>query len=83
MASSESSVSLYIISAGVVIATLYALRNHLTAKTQPPLPPGPRGLPILGNARDFASPSLWLVFDKWFKQYGMACSSAKIWRLMN
>jgi hypothetical protein len=61
---------LYIICVGAAVATFLALRSHLTAKTRRALPPGPKGPPVIGNMLDFVSDSPWLIFDKWFKQYG-------------
>ncbi|TFK36284.1 cytochrome P450 [Crucibulum laeve] len=35
-----------------------------------PLPPGPKGLPIIGNILDMPVDNQWLVYDEWFKTYG-------------
>ena len=34
------------------------------------LPPGPRGIPLLGNLFDIPAGHEWLVYDKWRRQYG-------------
>ncbi|KAF8645500.1 hypothetical protein AX16_007785 [Volvariella volvacea WC 439] len=35
-----------------------------------PLPPGPKGLPILGNIRQFPKDRPWLTYESWAKVYG-------------
>lgn len=35
-----------------------------------PLPPGPKPLPILGNALDVPLSKQWLVFQRWAEEYG-------------
>ena len=35
-----------------------------------PLPPGPKGYPIIGNLFDMPTQSSWLVYDEWRKTYG-------------
>ena len=35
-----------------------------------PLPPGPKGLPLIGNLFDFPTNHQWLVYDEWQKTYG-------------
>ena len=35
-----------------------------------PTPPGPRGIPILGNALQIPSEYNWLTFTLWAKEYG-------------
>ncbi|KAI1797845.1 CyP450 monooxygenase [Ganoderma leucocontextum] len=35
-----------------------------------PLPPGPKRLPILGNALDIPLSKQWLTFQRWAEQYG-------------
>ncbi len=36
-----------------------------------PLPPGPKGYPIIGSFLDFPTYKPWLTYDKWFKIYGV------------
>lgn len=36
-----------------------------------PNPPGPRPLPIIGNALDVPSGKQWVTYDQWSKQYGI------------
>lgn len=37
------------------------------------LPPGPKGLPVLGNSYQIPARKQWLKFDEWTKEYGMSC----------
>ncbi|KAK7046001.1 hypothetical protein VNI00_006996 [Paramarasmius palmivorus] len=39
-----------------------------------PLPPGPPGLPLVGNVLDMPSGQEWLTFAEWGKKYGGICS---------
>ena len=43
---------------------------HLRSR-HPPLPPGPRGIPFIGNLLDMPSEKEWLTFAKWGEEYGM------------
>jgi len=38
-----------------------------------PLPPGPKGYPIIDNILDMPTDKAWRVFDKWSKTYGTCC----------
>ena len=35
-----------------------------------PLPPGPKGYPLIGNLFDFPIANSWLVYEEWCKTYG-------------
>jgi hypothetical protein len=35
-----------------------------------PLPPGPKGYPLIGNLFDLPVDRAWLVYDEWSKIYG-------------
>ncbi|KAJ3755986.1 cytochrome P450 [Lentinula raphanica] len=37
----------------------------LFSRSRPPLPPGPTGLPLIGNVMDMPSESEWLTFAEW------------------
>ena len=37
-----------------------------------PLPPGPKGYPLIGSLFDMPFEKPWLVYDEWFKTYGMS-----------
>ena len=40
-----------------------------------PLPPGPKGYPILGNLFDIPIDKAWLVYNEWRKTYGKSFMS--------
>ncbi|KAJ3824541.1 cytochrome P450 [Lentinula raphanica] len=46
----------------------------LFSRSRPPLPPGPTGLPLIGNVMDMPSESEWLTFAEWGRKYGGICS---------
>ncbi|EGN98514.1 hypothetical protein SERLA73DRAFT_169465 [Serpula lacrymans var. lacrymans S7.3] len=56
---------------------LYFVNQLLKKKPAFPLPPGPKGLPLLGNALDMPKESPWLTLAKWGEKYG-DISSVKI-----
>jgi hypothetical protein len=57
----------------VLVLSTYAILTHLTSRRLP-LPPGPKGFPVVGTLFDGTKGKTWLVYDEWFKLYGMSFS---------
>ena len=51
---------------------VYILKSVFSKARKPPLPPGPKGLPLVGNILDMPSEKDWLTFAKWGETYGMS-----------
>jgi hypothetical protein len=39
-------------------------------QSQLPFPPGPKGLPLIGNLRDLTNEDQWLTYEKWGQELG-------------
>jgi hypothetical protein len=50
------------------VSLIFYLSTVLINKT--PLPPGPYGLPLLGNVGVLSQRNNWFQFSKWSKEYG-------------
>lgn len=59
-------VALYLCLAGVGV---YLIKQSF-AKNHARYPPGPRGLPLVGNIQDIPHVKPWLTFAEWGKKYG-------------
>ncbi|KAG7085519.1 hypothetical protein E1B28_003079 [Marasmius oreades] len=54
---------------------LYCITRLISSKKSSlPLPPGPKGLPLIGNILDMPQGQEWLTFAKWGEQYGKISS---------
>lgn len=53
---------------------IYAVSSYIINRRRLPLPPQPRGLPVLGNTIDFVQAAkkneIHLLLQKWAEQYG-------------
>ncbi|KAF8140924.1 cytochrome P450 [Mycena galopus ATCC 62051] len=54
----------------VSVAILPVLYRKLASGNPAPFPPGPKGLPILGNALDMPRSHPWITFSDWREKYG-------------
>jgi hypothetical protein len=52
-------------------AGLYLLKRIIAKKPAAPLPPGPKGIPILGNLLQWPAVNEWETFTQWSEQYGV------------
>lgn len=60
----------------LVFLALFILRCLLRPRPLVSLPPGPKGLPIIGNVLDMPSEKDWLTFAHWGDIYGTLFSFA-------
>lgn len=61
----------YAIILGSLAVALYLYSFRLRSKQRIlPFPPGPKGLPIIGNLLDLPAKNEWLQYHKWSRQYG-------------
>lgn len=66
MASSELAVILTLLAFGLVLYTVFTKNNSTPAH----LPPGPKGLPLLGNVHQLPVAYQEKAFAEWGKKYG-------------
>ncbi|SJK99774.1 related to cytochrome P450 CYP2 subfamily [Armillaria ostoyae] len=64
---------LYFLDFFLFVAGIYFVRR-LLSKRRSPLPPGPRGYPIIGNVLDMPTDRPWLTFTQWGDKWGDVCS---------
>jgi hypothetical protein len=54
----------------LILVAVYVLRYLIFQSRTPSLPPGPKGLPLVGNIFDMPSEKEWLTFARWGDTYG-------------
>lgn len=58
----------------VIVALVFIWGLFRRNRNNAPLPPGPRGLPLIGNLLDMPSDNEWFTFAQWGKEYGKLSS---------
>ncbi|KAH9959806.1 cytochrome P450 [Russula dissimulans] len=51
------------------LCVIALLRIFRTRRHALPFPPGPKGLPIIGNALDMPNKNAWLTYSRWGRKY--------------
>lgn len=65
---------LFIVDLSLVVLALVLVKLILQSKRTPPLPPGPKGYPLIGNVLDMPTEREWLTFANWGDAWGDICS---------
>ncbi|OCH95985.1 cytochrome P450 [Obba rivulosa] len=62
--------TLTIVDIGLILVGVFLLQRAFGRKRSGPLPPGPKGLPIIGNVLDMPTGHEWETFATWGERWG-------------
>ncbi|KAA1465965.1 cytochrome P450 [Dentipellis sp. KUC8613] len=62
--------SLALLDASLAVLGIYLIKRLLSRRASAPYPPGPKGLPLIGNVLDMPTSQEWKVFTQWGEKYG-------------
>ncbi|EMD40455.1 hypothetical protein CERSUDRAFT_80124 [Gelatoporia subvermispora B] len=62
--------TLTIVDLGLVLLGVFLLQRAFGRKRSGPLPPGPKGLPVIGNVLDMPTAHEWETFATWGERWG-------------
>ncbi|KAI6042050.1 cytochrome P450 [Pisolithus marmoratus] len=68
MNTSSPAFSISLLCFGILLFTLWRSRARRVSRSL--LPPGPRGLPWVGNVLDIDASQPWVTYEEWGKRYG-------------
>jgi len=66
----------------VAAVGLFVLQQYLRSRGSAHLPPGPKGLPLIGNVADMPSSKEWMTFAEWGHKWGEICAVTIMGRSM-
>ena len=59
-----------LLDAAAILVAVILLNRLFAKKPAGSLPPGPKGLPLIGNMLDMPASHEWKTFAQWGEQYG-------------
>jgi hypothetical protein len=62
----DASITIWVALGGTIVYSLFSRHT----RSQSPLPPGPKGLPLIGNVLDIPSKYPWEKYMAWSKEFG-------------
>ena len=69
-----------LLDAAAILVAVILLNRLFAKKPAGSLPPGPKGLPLIGNMLDMPASHEWKTFAQWGEQYGAYPSFARsVW----